>query len=84
MDKPNPLLSANLPTNISIDVDSINLNNATSNITTNKILGESSAAVASGIPPKKGKKGNSNVALIKGQGSQVAQLQKKHGVNVRY
>ena len=69
MDKPNQLMSANLPTNISIDVDSINLNNATSNITTNKILGESNAAAASGIPPKKGKKGHSNAALIKGQGS---------------
>ena len=77
------MASNNLPQNISIDVDSISLNNATANHANIKLGSES------GGQPKKGTKKGANGGGLPtgGQGgskqNQISQIQKKVGMNIR-
>ena len=75
--------AVNMPQNISIDVDSISLNNAQSNVTTNKLISDPGhhGTSTSNATGKKSKKGASQVNT---KAAQISQLKQKHGVNIRY
>lgn len=69
----------NIPQNISIDVDSISLNNSATNPQANV----KNVPEVSGQPSRKGKKGTGTNGSAAAKNSQINQLPKKSGVNVR-